>query len=256
MEIQRTLEEVGFTKTEAKIYLELLNSGKSKAGEIIKKTGIYKSNVYQALNSLIKKGFIGEIIINNVKHFESYDVGKLFDLLEERKIEIDSQKQKLKKIIDQSTQKQSSKKQERILFYSEEGIKTILYDTLKSLKRGDIIYSFGSRGDIMLEYFRYYFPNYMKQRVKKEIRFRGIFAEDDRDEFKEKILPLTEAKFLNAENFPPMQTIIYKNKVAIFIVNEKMNAVLIENENLAKGYVKYFDFIWDSIKMKPLTKRK
>lgn len=255
MDIEKTLEEIGFTKTETKVYLELLKLGKCKADEIIKRTGLYKSNVYQALNSLTQKGFVGEVVINNVKHFEAYAVDKVFDVLDEKKKQIDIQKEGIKKIIKEYQNKYVAKPTKRINLYSGNGVKTILYDILKTLKKGDIIYALGSRGDIMLEYFRYYFPAFLKQRVKRGIKFKGIYAIKDRKEFQQEIPPLTEAKFLNQENFPPMQTVVYKDKVVIFIVNETMEAILIENKNLAESYVKYFNFIWSSIKEHPLKRK-
>ncbi len=256
MGIEKSLEEIGLTRTEIKVYLQLLKNGKCKADEIIKKTNLYKSNVYHSLHSLIKKGFVGEITINNVRHFEPYGLEKVFDVLEERKSEIDRQKESIKSAVESVQKTESTKEAEKINLYSGNGVKTILYDMLKTLKKGDAIYAIGSRGDIMLEFFEYYFPAFIKQRVEKGIKFKGIFATDDRKEYLEKIPKLTEAKFLNKDDFSPMQITIYGNKTAIFLIEENMQVVLIENKNLAKSYIGYFNYLWDSIKNKPVTKRK
>lgn len=255
MSMETTLGEIGFTKVEIKVYFQLLKLGKCKADEIIKKTGIYKSNVYHALYSLIKKGFIGEITINNVRHFEAYGLEKVFDVLDERKREIDKQKENIKSTIENVQKQELVKESEKINLYSGNGVKTILYDILKTLKKGDTIYSIGSRGDIMFEFFEYYFLAFIKQRVEKGIKFKGIFASDDRKKYQEKIPKLTEAKFLNREDFSPMQIMIYENKVAIFLVGIEMQVVLIENKNFAKNYINYFNYLWDSIRTKPINKR-
>ncbi len=255
--MKKNLEDVGFSKNEIKIYLELLKIGKnSKSEEIVKRTKIHKTNVYHCLNTLAEKGFISETKINNVRHYGAYDIDKIVDVFEEKQEKLENQK---KKIINNITlfQKNWPKVQSsKINNYTGNGIKTILYDILKELKKGDTTYSIGSSGDIMLEKFKYYFPSFIKKRVEKGIIFKGIFSIDDRKEFQNEIPLLTEAKFLNSEKMSPMQIMIYKNKVAIFVMDTEMQAVLIENDGFAKSQIEYFNFMWNSIKEKPLSSRK
>jgi len=83
---------------------------------------------------------------------------KIFDILDERKREIDRQKKDIKEIIEIVQKQKSDKHENKINLYKENGIKTVLYDVLNNLKKGEIMYAIGSRGDLMLEYFEYYFP--------------------------------------------------------------------------------------------------
>ena len=53
-----TLEDIGLSHAEAKIYLTLLELGPSKAGPIIDDTELQSSTVYHVLGSLIKKGLM------------------------------------------------------------------------------------------------------------------------------------------------------------------------------------------------------
>ena len=51
------LVSFGMTKTEAKIYLEISKLDETKIGPIIKRTGLHRGTVYNAINDLIEKGF-------------------------------------------------------------------------------------------------------------------------------------------------------------------------------------------------------
>ena len=57
-EIQAILEENGFSKAEAKVYLTLLKLGETKSGQIIKQTSLQSSVVHNALNTLADKAFL------------------------------------------------------------------------------------------------------------------------------------------------------------------------------------------------------
>ena len=62
------LEEIGLTSGEAKVYLALLELGPSKAGGILRKSGLQNSVVHLCLNKLIEKGMVlcRELLRNDV----------------------------------------------------------------------------------------------------------------------------------------------------------------------------------------------
>ena len=64
---EKVLEEIGFSKNEAKIYLVLLRLGMSPISEITEKTGIHRRNVYDSIERLAEKGLVGSIANENKK---------------------------------------------------------------------------------------------------------------------------------------------------------------------------------------------
>src|SRR3989344_5164290 len=52
------IKELGLTQTEAKVYITLLEAGTSLAGNISSRSKLYRKNVYDALESLSKKGLV------------------------------------------------------------------------------------------------------------------------------------------------------------------------------------------------------
>ena len=87
------LQEFGLSKTEAKVYLALLELGKSKAGEVTKKSLVNRTNVYDALERLIEKGLVSYVSENNKKVFEAVNPQRLQEILKDKH-------EKLGKIVD------------------------------------------------------------------------------------------------------------------------------------------------------------
>ena len=57
-----------------------------------------------------------------------------------------------------------------------------------------------------------------------------------------------EYKYLDKKLLSPITTLIYKNKVVFFIWKEPYFAVSIENEQLAKAQMEYFNILWKTAK--------
>ena len=58
----KILEETGFSKREAKIYLKLLELGATTSGPLIDKTDVPSSKIYEVLNRLEEKGLVAKTI--------------------------------------------------------------------------------------------------------------------------------------------------------------------------------------------------
>ena len=69
MEEVSILEDLGLSKREAKAYLALLELGSTTVGEIIKKTDIPSSKIYEVLDRLMKKGLVSYVIIKLFRSF-------------------------------------------------------------------------------------------------------------------------------------------------------------------------------------------
>ena len=86
MDLQ-VLEDIGLSQTEIKTFITILKSGESKAGEVIKNSGLQSSSVYNALNSLMEKGFVSYIKKSNIKFYKAADPKVIKDYIESKKEE-------------------------------------------------------------------------------------------------------------------------------------------------------------------------
>ena len=136
--MEDSLRKIGLTEGEIKVYLALLELGSSSTGKITKRSNISGSKVYEVLDRLKDKGLANSTIKNNVKHFEASPPNKILEYLEEKKQEIDIEKQEIQKIIPSLILKQQHQPKSEVKIYTGwEGMKTVNEDIINTLKKGE-----------------------------------------------------------------------------------------------------------------------
>ena len=83
----KALENAGFSKAEALVYIALLRIGKTKSGNVIKHTGLQSSVVHNSLNSLIEKGFVNYVLENKLKSYSALSPKLIEEFIEQKKQE-------------------------------------------------------------------------------------------------------------------------------------------------------------------------
>jgi len=231
MNIEKTLENLGFTPNEIKVYLTLNDYGSNKAGRIAKLAKIDRSSCYNSLKSLQEKGLVSYVHIGRVKWFQATGPKRLLDYIKE-------QEEDIKKIIPVLHRRHKAGKIEGQvrLFKGIKGIKTIFLDIARTGKDNMV---FGSEGQ-----FSKSMPEFALQfnRLKKEnnIRTKMIIRRGR----KEKDNETTEYRYLPNVNESPAVTNIYGDKICILIWTDEPEGIIIENAAAAKAYKSYFDFMW------------
>ena len=247
--MEEALKKIGLSSTEAKVYLALLESGPSLAGALAKKTKVNRSNIYDALQRLINKGFVSFVIKENRKYFEATDPEKLKILIQEKKTKILEEEKELNKILPtlKSKKKISAEKLQASIYRGKKGLKTLLEDILKSKKEFLNIAGTGRAAKIL----PYFFPNFDKRRIKSKIRYRAIYAnieEGRKRAFQVNKQFLSKAKLLpkNIRNITTI--IIYDDKVAIIpsskTLMEDPVITLIHDKTTADSFRDYFEWLW------------
>ena len=229
--IKDSLEKVGLSNNEVKVYLFLVDYGQSKAGRIAKETGIQRSSAYAAINSLTYKGLISYARIGEVKFFQATSPERLMEFIKEKE-------DLIKDLIPELTQRhKAAKKEGQIgLFKGIRGVKSVFKDIAREGKNN---YAFGSEGQ-----FSEVMPEFALQfdRLKKENNIRTqLIIREGRKELDKKT---TEYRYLPEIKESPAVTNIYGNKIAILIWTDEPEGIIIENEAAAKAYKSYFDFMW------------
>ena len=229
MENSQLLKELGLTDSESKVYLALLESGPSLAGQISRKTGIHRRNIYDITERLIKKGLIGYILKNNRRLFEAANPEKFSDVLKEKQEELQENLPFLKELYGKTKEKQETN------FYTGiDGLKTVFQDQLEDCKEILILGASKSAFEILPFYFKWY----DKDRVKNKIKTRIIASENL------KKIPLSEIRYIPQKYANPLAINIYKDKVAIILWKKEPLAVVIKNPEIAESYKKYFELMW------------
>ena len=211
-----TLERIGLSSNEARVYLALLELGPSLVGKITEKSKVHRRTVYDVLESLIDKGLVSYIVEINRKVFEATEPERLLELLKEREKEI---KEILPEL--QTKKNASRRKQEATIFRGKKGLRTIFEDILKYKEN----WVFGSHGRFK-EALGSFFEQYQRRKKEKRIHTKLLVSIRLKQSDIIKLTP-GEHRFLKKEYDSPISTILYGNKVAIIVwIEEPIGLVL------------------------------
>ncbi len=242
MEIETSLERLGLTKNEAKTYLALLSTGPTTSGAVISKSGLYRPAVYEALDRLMAKGLVSFVMKNNRKHFEAADPERLGDLADEMMQEVHNAIPELKKLPSFDMKGEAT-----TLFLGVRGIRSVLDSLLEELKGGGEYVDFGVSGRFR-EVMGPYWDAWQKSKREMRVLSRCIFDENIRESRLLKDYQ-GKARFVPREFYCPSDTMVYGEKVVIFVWNAKPPTVIvIRDADTSKGYLNLFNWMWKNAK--------
>jgi sugar-specific transcriptional regulator TrmB len=241
------LMKLGLSKTESVLYLKLLKFGASDVQTLIKETGFYKANIYDALERLCEKGIISKIIEGKKRIYQIQKPDSLLEFINKKEEEINEQKkiaEKLAKSVE-IAKKHVHSPETAMVFRGVAGVKQIyseiINEKLDYLVLGSPKESEQIAGD-------YYWQNlHQKQKVHK-IKSKMIFSESLRNW--KKLIPkeIISLKFFEGKMEPLTETTIYGSKVAFVVWTEKPITTIINNEHVANSYRLIFDNLWKQAK--------
>ncbi len=239
------LEDLGLSKSEIKVYTKLLEIGTSSAKDIIYKSKLQNSVVHRALNSLIEKGLINYILKGKHKVYSATEPEYFFSYIEEKRKQFEAIFPKLKeKQLAQRKETQTS------MFKGRRGISEV-YHKLILQSKGEFL-TFGGSKETTDFMGITWWQNMYAKRINNKLHQRHIASTE--------VLPyidpflkmkLTNMKFLPKEQFSQYQeTAIIDDFVAITIFADEGYCILIQNKDVADGYKKNFEMMWNLAKEK------
>ena len=240
--MEEILKEIGLTEAEIKVFIELSKVDSAMASEIAEKTGIYRTNIYDIFESLIKKGLVSYIIKANRKHFIASKPQKLLDYLKEREEKIKEQEKQIQNLIP-IILKLKQPKQEELkaeIYRGKEGLKTLLNDMLNE---GKTIY-YLDYSAVSQKIVPYFLVHWHKKRIKLKIK-RKIITKEQMIGTEAIKKPLTEVRYITDKFNIPISNMIYGDKVWVLIPSDNDHiSLLIESKKLAKSFLNYFEALW------------
>lgn len=223
------LRDAGLTENEEKVYSALVELGTSLAGKISRKTGLHRRTVYDVTETLIKKGLVGYILQNNRRLFSAVNPQRIIDAIDEKRNSL------MPLIISLKNKFESSKKKEQTNFYrGKNGLKMVFES---QLEYPEILILGANRQ--AYEKMPYYFKWFNERRKEKKVKIRVITSDKS---INPKIL--AETRYLAQKYADHMVINIYGNNVAMILWGKDPFAIVIEQEEFASSYKKYFDILW------------
>lgn len=243
MQYLQSLEKLGFNQKEQEVYFALLQLEKATANAIAQKSGIKRPTTYDILYRLQKQGFIYETQENKKRYFVAHQPEKLLDILENQRRDLKNDLPHLQSIFNTNP-----KKPKVAYFTGFDGIKQLYEDTLVSLKSGDEILAYVTNDTI--KYLEDYSLDYVRRRVAKKIKLRGIYQDTPElsKYLKDNAAQLRTSKVANSKDFPLKNEInIYADKMIIITYAPEPFGVLIESKEIAQTQRAIFEMAWKGL---------
>ena len=240
-QIQHILEAVGLHPKEAKLYLVGLQLGNAPASAYAKKTHLNRITAYNTLEHLVRKGHFTTMKKVRAKWYAP--VAPEYLSVEARKNAqaLDHALPELRSI------RGAEARQPHVRFFEGwEGARRVYEDTFTA---DDELLNFAN-SVIIRKYWPRYDEEYVQERVRRNIRLRGI-APDDATGRKVQGMDkesLREIRLVSAKDFDFTNEInIYGNKVAIVTFGDDESAlfgVIIESKEVAETQRQIFEMAW------------
>ncbi len=233
--IKETLEELGLSKNESRIYHTLIRLGSSNISKIVSESKVHRTNVYDALEGLRRKGLVSSVLKDKKKYFEALNPSGLINLIREKEY-------KLMKIIPILKKEQTVREEVARTYEGVRAFRTILTSWLD---KKEAIYTYGIPRGVIYIMGVPFINQFHKKRIKKRIVMKHIYNENARERIKYlNKLPYTEARYLPSDFNTDACTILCGDE--IMIVHWKKNPFIIhlKQKELADTYRKYFEFLY------------
>lgn len=240
--LSNDLEGLGLNKNEATVYATLHNLGKTKAGEVIKETGLHRNLVYQALEALAGRRLLTKSTTGSVALFSPTDPIHLLDGIREQELTAE-------RVIEELKEKKKIVDQEITVYEGAEGMRSFSLKNAESLKPGEFIFVLGSGGakfeTAMGERaLKKYFTTIAKQGGAKVLMYESqqyskqmLELASEHDSFEFRVLPV---------NMTPSAGVVFTNhSVAFHIYEDPIAVIEIKNPHLVEAYRNYFELLWN-----------
>jgi sugar-specific transcriptional regulator TrmB len=173
--IEITLQELGLTKGEIKVYLSLIELKSTTVGPIIDKAQVSSSKVYIIIEKLINKGLVNYILKGKTKYFQASSPISLKDYLEIKEKKLKETKESLNKVISKikSIQKEKKTPDEARIYRGYKAMRTAWIEAIETIpKKGN--YHFISKGFGKDPRLKIFFSNIALKLKEKEIKILGL----------------------------------------------------------------------------------
>lgn len=240
-DIYQDLITLGLDQNETVTYLSLLKLGEVGASKVVRDTGLHGQTVYDALYKLEEKNLIRFNLIKGRKRFLAQSPTILVDLIEKQKQVASNIAEKIEKRFSTLDIQDLEILKGRESFISNE------FKHLKELENDSELLILGGLGDSFIKIFGNQFNEYDYQRNKKGIKVRYIGSEkqkeyltdskNQRRDFEYRFLPDVFSGITNIT--------IFKNQaVLIYLFDETVTTIAINNKKITESYVGFFESLW------------
>ncbi len=235
MQWNTLLKSLGFTDSEAKIYLLSLELGPSSVQDIAKKAKVSRVTTYAVIESLAKHGLMSSVEKGKKTLYAAESPDRLVSFMHTKMKEMENTLREVQSAINELKLVQRGDRPVVRLFEGKEGLKAIHDDILKA--DPDIIYELNNEDAMFSTFARDELMSYATQLDKQKTVHEALVLSSKHLKSREhaKLIQLPMAEFAFFGNVT-----VYANRVALTTFQGKNISVLIESEILAQSMKELF----------------
>lgn len=223
--------DLGLTGREADAYIALYSFEETTATQLAKITKEHRTNIYDSLAGLVKKGLITYIIRRNVQYYRVTDPEKLLNYLEEKATIARSIIPELKRKLHQATEKPTVE-----VYEGNEGFKSLLSLMLREEKTISVI----GDSEHWAKELPIFTEQFVREREKRRIHAKILCTKG--------VNPVTsevnEIRFMPSRLAQPSTIAVFGEYTAIFMYTKPQVATLTKSRELAQSFKEYFQVLW------------
>ncbi|MBI2410582.1 MAG: hypothetical protein HYV32_01630 [Candidatus Kerfeldbacteria bacterium] len=242
MNLSEKLIQLGFTKNQAAVYSSLIELGQCKASEIIKKTGLHRNIVYEALDELVLKRLAFKTSKGGVALFQLSDANTLVN-------DAQSQLTTAKDIAQEINHLRKKSTHEIKLYEGMNGLKSHRERVLEDLKNINSsekeLLMLGTTPKVSGEPYESFWKKYHEHRAKEGVSARMLFPVESKKQAEARAqIPLTQTKLLPQEMKNPIMIDVWKDNAAFMLFDADPFIISVKNAHLAQSFREYFETLW------------
>jgi len=250
-QIKKFLQDAGLTPTEITLYLTGLAYDSLGVSELVKQTGIQRTTVYHALDTLAQKGLVSKHETGQRLEFSMADPTVIEKVLNQQISVLQKNADSFKDVLPLFEKYDSG---------SESKIKTFQYDGIKGIKTvvEEALYCRSGQWDIIApkknffaDFDRQFASYFLKTRTARGITTRSLWEKGlNRHILSDEEIAQRNPRYVPAEMHGKFKSVIilFDDKVAFISSLKQKSAVLIQSEELFRTMTAMFESIWNKAK--------
>lgn len=242
-EIEKNLENFGFSVNESHVYMAMLRCGEETVTKVAETAKLNRITVHHIVGRLEKRGFAVRFGKGREKLVSAAHPTRLQKKIHESSSEFDAL---LPKIVASMRDPKQTKKPVVRMYYGVEGFETAAEELLE--KPNTTIRHIGSLAEAhKFIGLKYDLEHFIPTRLTKNIHYRALLHENEE---KPLVWSTNAADLREVRYFPkgysiPASTFIVPGKTITVTTNQELMTVVTESIDISESEIQKFDLLWD-----------
>lgn len=244
MKVSEQLIQLGLSQNEATVYEALIELGQSKAGAVIKKTGLHRNIVYEALAALVEKQLVFKTSKGGVALFQLSDATTFIR-------DAQSALRLAEEVAERINHQRQQAGHEVKLYEGFSGLKSMRESAIQDLEQESDpaqreMLVLGAGVETTTRYYDSFYQQNDRERAEKNISARLLFPTSITD-YAERVAETdkTDVRFLPQSIQDPTVIDIWQDNVAFIMHDIEPFIVSIKNKKLAHSFRQHFESLWN-----------